>query len=293
MCIEPVVETIDLDAESNSEEELEYRKSPKSNDYALLSVKQEPEDKYEENTPSENRQDKILHFAEAVMEATANELDEIEINDDKVSCKSPNPEVGTDQNDESILVENACKDNSENVSETRSSLVTGNETKTSNDSENIECPLVEDEEIQHYPVLPQITNVFGGVDVSNENLSKISLLTSQISKFPVEARLENEHDPKNGCDTSIPLHDDSDELIIIDDAKTKVDEVSIKEKSTSSKPDTKLNRNGDSTIDLTQRNWFGDLSNDIDFADDGIQLIDDGIAYVDDESSYQIRKYLL
>lgn len=330
MCLEPDLETIDLDKDSDSE--LEYRKPPSNEEVPAVTIKQEPKDvdemEYAENVPYENRQERIFHFAEAVMEATAMELNQIDLEvnklpeekDDEIeivpidNTQAKPLEVESIEENDKITILDANKtnldavDNIVNLDEAPLVIDIDKQNNSTNIqdipeivAESIDngdvVPIADNikiagnniENIKEPIVLPQITSVFGGVDESNETLSKIGMLTAQITTARSTIISKSVQDDSNSKDLPIDISSDSIDDMPNDSGLTVPEDVL--DDGDSSVGDT-LNTQVDVKPDISKSNWFGELSNDIDFADDGIQLVDDGIAYHDDEFTYQIGKSL-
>lgn len=325
MCVEPDVETINLDDDSDTE--LEYRKSSQNDDLAVVTVKQEPRDDemaIDESTPYQNRQDKITHCAEAVMEATTTVLEEIDLAHDKDSFITSNSDEGDTlvTDDKKIVVETEIIENiSSAIVEassiqgetgsylTKESGVVGDQrhksmidnadvvaidnkdvilTGNTNVEEDVEfVKITKEPEL----VLPQITSVFGGFNDSNENLAKISLLTSQVTNNDKDVVLQNDSNSNNSL-KNIAIISSSNSLSdypmkTLDSANNINDDTTSKQSTNTNSTTQTLVSKPNMESHVSKNMWFGELSNDIDFVDDGIQLIDDSIAYQDEEPSYE------
>ncbi|XP_075985292.1 uncharacterized protein LOC142982602 isoform X2 [Anticarsia gemmatalis] len=271
MCIEPNVETINLDPESDTE--LEYRK-PDNIEHLnppTVQIKQEPKDPNEvdETVPSESRQEKISNFAEAVMEAMNVELDEMELVEQQFEGEDS-------QHDESDVLEVETGDGEKETADVNDEVIS---TEKDNKQASDDDVLVIDDEVNSTNqdiVLPQITSIFGGVDVSNESLSKIGMLAAEITKnsTPVINKVPENSTTIDNTEKSKDI-DDSVEIIENDDKPIELSD---------SIEDTVHTSDGlSSGVDLKPDVSAIEVKQENEFDDEGWMMLDDGIVYHDEE----------
>ncbi|KAG6457804.1 hypothetical protein O3G_MSEX010503 [Manduca sexta] len=298
--LEPNIETVDLLQDSDSDEENGQEDTDVNNDkddnnpVTEVKVKVEPEDSDVDYTENEEPKKTDLAMAGVVAEETLfdniddDDIIELTAEEDSIKTIASSFEDGI-INDECTAEENTDTDGS---------------------------------------FIPKITNVFGNVNMTDETLSLIDNLTKTAPwpANVSESNEENNDDASNkakevsdgpvclAIDIEDPIVDSDDKVEVIngnDLKETLITDVSpiilntvslkpnsgdavlsrITENLISVKKDTNKTDNVDvrtlqfGNIDLST---FGEISEDVNFADDGIELVDDGVADID-QSIFKIK----
>lgn len=317
LLLEPVIETIDLEEYISDEEKKENEISQDlSNDKESVSshkVKLEPEEP--EGIPSDKEFDEEqsfkCHISMEVMSSLVQEETLLNMNDEEMESHviCPLNATNTPENEETLSYINNEEKNisqtlitepiQEDVSIVESDTISKITTLTTADSLQESMFNVQNEEYQHDVTqttsesfesgIPKITNVFGNIDITNEELiHSLTRCTNSVEErhdLPIISVGENEKECK-----TIHLDDssDTDDVYIKDESfdPPKDNNETAENLSHSQIQDpvtSKTNNLENNETMKTKQTLFGGLRNYFDFKDDGIELVDDGIEYVEDD----------